>query len=312
MNQFEMRQRAYQSQLKSRALQVLLYLIDRANKEHTCFPAVATISRELHISISTVKRAMRELVEAGYVEKESRFREGNRGQTSNLYTLIFSETCVEQQERTEEKIESEVKEEQGAIENGIQDETEISVREADVCVDVTGGVGQNDTTLNLQFNQVVKSEKEVSRRKLSLFKSLGYLNSLCFIQSGGGGGMEFSCPFGIAEKLLREKEYHSVPDRVVEVDGKVMVLSGLCVYLPEFSVTVHEGSVCNRVNGELQPEYWVAAIVDKNTGTLLLDEEDDFTECVFHWQEEKIPLAQIKAQICIVEGTEVREHENTM
>lgn len=91
MNKFEMKQLAYQSQLKSRALQVLLYLIDRTNKEQTCFPAVSTIGRELHISISTVKRAMRELVEAGYVTKESRFREGNRGQTSNLYTLYFPE-----------------------------------------------------------------------------------------------------------------------------------------------------------------------------------------------------------------------------
>lgn len=91
MNQFEMKQLAYQSSLKSRALQVLLYLIDRANKEQTCFPAVPTIGRELHISISTVKRAMRELVEAGYVTRESRFREGNRGQTSNLYTLYFPE-----------------------------------------------------------------------------------------------------------------------------------------------------------------------------------------------------------------------------
>lgn len=91
MNQFEMKQLAYQSQLRSRALQVLLYLIDRSNKEQTCFPAVSTIGRELHISISTVKRAMRELVEAGYVTKESRFREGNRGQTSNLYTLFFTE-----------------------------------------------------------------------------------------------------------------------------------------------------------------------------------------------------------------------------
>lgn len=31
MNQYEMKQRAYQSNLKSRALQVLLYLIDRSN-----------------------------------------------------------------------------------------------------------------------------------------------------------------------------------------------------------------------------------------------------------------------------------------
>lgn len=89
MNQFEMKKLAYQSQLRNRALQVLLYLIDRSNTEQTCFPAVPTISRELHISISTVKRAMRELVEAGYVAKESRFREGNRGQTSNLYIIHF-------------------------------------------------------------------------------------------------------------------------------------------------------------------------------------------------------------------------------
>lgn len=70
MNQFKMKQLAYQSNLKSRALQVLLYLIDRVNKEQTCFPAVSIIGRELHISISTVKRAMLELVEAGYVKKK--------------------------------------------------------------------------------------------------------------------------------------------------------------------------------------------------------------------------------------------------
>ena len=82
-----MKKLAYQSNLRNRALQVLLYLIDRANKEQTCFPAVRTIARELHISVSTVKRAMQELVESGYVTKESRFRESNGGQTSNLYTF---------------------------------------------------------------------------------------------------------------------------------------------------------------------------------------------------------------------------------
>ena len=102
MNQFEMKQLAYQSNLKNRALQVLLYLIDRANKEQTCFPAMPTIGRELHISISTVKRAMRELVEAGYVKKESRFREGNRGQTSNLYTLFCPKSKEESQNENSE------------------------------------------------------------------------------------------------------------------------------------------------------------------------------------------------------------------
>ena len=90
MNQYEMKQKAYQSTLKSRALQVLVYLIDRSNKEGTCFPAISTMSRELHISVSTVKRAMRELVESGFVKEESRFRENNNGQTSNLYILCFA------------------------------------------------------------------------------------------------------------------------------------------------------------------------------------------------------------------------------
>ncbi len=99
MNQFEMRQKAYQSTLTSRALQVLLYLIDRADKAQTCFPAVPTIGRELHISISTVKRAMKELISFGYVSRESRFRERNGGQTSNLYTLRFPEPESREGER---------------------------------------------------------------------------------------------------------------------------------------------------------------------------------------------------------------------
>lgn len=124
---------------------------------------------------------------------------------------------------------------------------------------------------------------------------------------------EFSCPFGIAEKLLREKEYPSVPDRELLVDEKILLLSGIRVYLPQFSVTVHEGIFCHRENsGVLQPEYAVSAVVDRKTGELLYDEEGDFTETVFLWKNETIPLAEIKRQMCVVEGIEVREHDNTM
>ena len=135
MNQFDMKQRAYQSSLKSRALQVLLYLIDRAGREQTCFPAVPTIGRELHISISTVKRAMKELVESGYVTKESRFRDGNRGQTSNLYTLFFPEREPEQ-EKTEDHAEQtepeqgDAKELAEAVEStGVQQDVELEAGE---------------------------------------------------------------------------------------------------------------------------------------------------------------------------------------
>lgn len=87
--QAELKRCAYTSNLKSRALSILIYLIDRSNKDLTCFPAISTMATALHISVSTVKRALHELVDAGFVKKDSRFRDNNRGQTSNLYTLVF-------------------------------------------------------------------------------------------------------------------------------------------------------------------------------------------------------------------------------
>lgn len=93
--QAELKSRAYASNLKSRALSILIYLIDRSNKDLTCFPAIPTMAAELHIGISTVKRALHELVDAGFIQKEARFRENNRGQSSNLYTLIFNEEAPE-------------------------------------------------------------------------------------------------------------------------------------------------------------------------------------------------------------------------
>ena len=79
--QVKLKEQAYASNLKSRALSVLIYLIDRANQELTCFPAIPTMA-ELHISISTVKRTLRELVDAGYISKDARFREKNRGRAA--------------------------------------------------------------------------------------------------------------------------------------------------------------------------------------------------------------------------------------
>ena len=89
--QAELKKQAYASTLKSRALSVLIYLIDRSNKELTCFPAIPTMAEQLHISVSTVKRALHELLDAGYIKKDARFREKNKGQTSNLYTLVLFE-----------------------------------------------------------------------------------------------------------------------------------------------------------------------------------------------------------------------------
>lgn len=89
---YQIKAASYESDLKSRAVNVLSYLCDRANKELTCFPSLKTIARCLHISLSTVKRAILELVEKGFLKKDPRFTEKKNGaQTSNLYTLSIPE-----------------------------------------------------------------------------------------------------------------------------------------------------------------------------------------------------------------------------
>ena len=81
----------YHSDLPSRAVNVYRYLKDRANKENQCFPAIGTIAKDLHLSDSTVKRALNDLEKAGFIKRENRFRTYNKktyGKTSNLYTVL--------------------------------------------------------------------------------------------------------------------------------------------------------------------------------------------------------------------------------
>ena len=42
----------YKTNLPHRAVAVYLYLESRANKDRTCYPAIGTIARELHLSVS--------------------------------------------------------------------------------------------------------------------------------------------------------------------------------------------------------------------------------------------------------------------
>lgn len=77
----------YSSDLPHRAIAVYMYLHDRADKEGKCWPAIPTIARDLGMSRSTIKRALDDLIKAGYLKKEFRYRE-NGSHTSNLYTLF--------------------------------------------------------------------------------------------------------------------------------------------------------------------------------------------------------------------------------
>ena len=72
--------------LPARARLVYMYQHHRANKDGSCWPAVKTIARDLKLSRSTVKRALRDLEQTGYLKKQAQYR-GNGSCTSNLYTL---------------------------------------------------------------------------------------------------------------------------------------------------------------------------------------------------------------------------------
>ena len=74
----------YGMDLSHRAVAVFIYLSDRADKQHECFPAIPTIAKELKLSESTVRRALRDLRKAKLIETEQRYRE--KGGTS---TLLF-------------------------------------------------------------------------------------------------------------------------------------------------------------------------------------------------------------------------------
>lgn len=76
----------YRTELPHRAISVYSYLADRANKNGECWPAIPTIARELKLSQATVRRAIRDLEQAGFLKTEQRYR-GNGGKSSLLYCL---------------------------------------------------------------------------------------------------------------------------------------------------------------------------------------------------------------------------------
>lgn len=54
---------------------------------HKCYPAIGTITRELGLSRQTVECRIQDLILAGFLIKEQRFRE-NGGKRSLLYTIF--------------------------------------------------------------------------------------------------------------------------------------------------------------------------------------------------------------------------------
>lgn len=76
----------YRMELPHRAISVYIYLADRANTEKVCWPSIPTISKDLNLSESTVRRALNDLRKFGLIKSEQRYR-ANGGNSSLMFTL---------------------------------------------------------------------------------------------------------------------------------------------------------------------------------------------------------------------------------
>lgn len=76
----------YRTELPHRAVSVYIYLLDRANKDGECWPAIPTMAKELKLSQSTIRRALHDLRKEGLVETEQRYRKKG-GKSSLLFKL---------------------------------------------------------------------------------------------------------------------------------------------------------------------------------------------------------------------------------
>lgn len=76
----------YRSELPHRAVAVYIYLADRTNGNNECWPAIPTIAADLKYSPSTVRRGIRDLKKAGFLETEQRYRKKG-GKSSLLFWL---------------------------------------------------------------------------------------------------------------------------------------------------------------------------------------------------------------------------------
>ncbi len=83
MSRFNM---IYRTELPHRAVSVFIYLSDRANKDGECWPAIPTMSKDLKLSQSTIRRALEDLRKEGLLITEQRYRKTG-AKSSLLYRL---------------------------------------------------------------------------------------------------------------------------------------------------------------------------------------------------------------------------------
>lgn len=81
--------------LSGHALLVRFYLDRCADATGRAFPSLQTISEKTGISRTSVVRGIKELIDAGLLTREARFKQGSKERQSSIYTLINPEVGSE-------------------------------------------------------------------------------------------------------------------------------------------------------------------------------------------------------------------------
>ena len=74
--------------LTSGAVRVYACLADMASKDRPAWPSHRTLAHKCNMSVSSVRRHIRELIEARAIQVKQRYKPDGEGQTSNLYTVM--------------------------------------------------------------------------------------------------------------------------------------------------------------------------------------------------------------------------------
>ena len=76
--------------LTSGAVRVYACLADMANRDkHSAWPSHRTLAIKCNMSVSSVRRHLKELVYVGALLVKPRFKEDGISQTSNIYTVVY-------------------------------------------------------------------------------------------------------------------------------------------------------------------------------------------------------------------------------
>ena len=74
--------------LTSGAVRVFACLADMAGRDRPAWPSHRTLAIKCNMSVSSVRRHIKELVYAGALTVEPRYKPNEEGQTSNIYTVV--------------------------------------------------------------------------------------------------------------------------------------------------------------------------------------------------------------------------------